>query len=44
MTDLQKAIEALADLVDNFAPPKGENYYWDQAREVVAEYEKEHTK
>lgn len=40
MTELQKAIEALADLIDNFALPKGENYYWDEARKIVAEYEK----
>lgn len=43
MTELQKAIEALVNLIDNFALPKGENYYWDEAREVVAKYERKRT-
>lgn len=37
MNKLQEAIEALVNLIDNFAPPKGESYYWDEARKIIDE-------
>ena len=35
---LERAINALEDLIDNFGLPENESYLWDEARKIVDAY------
>lgn len=35
---LERAINALEDLIDNFGPQENESYLWDEARKIVNDY------